>query len=188
MDKSKLYTLSLKFQRHNIQFEHKEQSAQVLIGKTAKVKRKIIQGILLVVLSIPLLVFIAPMNYAIRKIIIFVLFMPIAYGISQIYKYVKLAGKNKYRKLIGKSAIHIETAEGMKVYEAEHIDSVEIEYKRDGDMEGEGAIYFIHRGEKIYLLHLSDKRLADLKADLEYLQDFIMDVLDKTPPVLSKAG
>ena len=176
MDKKKVFALSLKFKRHNIHFDFDEKSQTITIGKTQKVKRKIIQGIALVIISLPIIIFLAPMNFLARKILIIVLFVPIGYGLSQIFKYVKLANKNKHKKIIGTDSIQIESSGDLKTYKKNQIAKIDIELKRDGDLEGEGSIFMEdENGEKTNLLHLRDKKLSDLKIDLEYLKGFIED-------------
>ncbi|MEM9337997.1 MAG: hypothetical protein AAGA66_04660 [Bacteroidota bacterium] len=176
MDKKKIFTLSLKFKRHNVQFDYDEPSQKITIGKTLKVKRKILEGVALIAISIPALIILLPMNFIARKILLILFFAPIGYGLSQIYKYVKLANKNKSKKVIGTDSIQIESSDGLEIFGKDQIAKIDIELKRDKDLEGEGSIFILNKsGEKKTLLHLRDKKLSDLKLDLEYLKDFIKE-------------
>jgi len=179
MDKKKLFTLSLKFKRHNLQFDFDEASQTITIGKTQKVKRKILQGVLIVLISLPVILSVGLLDIPGRRYLLFVLLLPSIYGISQIIKYVNLANKNKYKKTIGKDSIQIESAEGMKTYDKSQIAKIDIDLKRDEEMEGEGSILIeTVTGEKVDLLHLRSKKVSDLKIDFEYLKEFIEESME----------
>ena len=170
----------MKFKRHNIQFDYDETSKYLAIGKTQKVKRKIVQGVLLIVLSIPVLLIVLSVNFFARKIVLAVLLAPVAVGINEIYKYVKLAKSNKFRKLISSESIKIESATGMLDYPSNTIDHIDIEVKKDANsLEGEASIYFQTKSdEKIHILSLRSKKASDAKLDLEYLKAFLEEFMN----------
>lgn len=184
MDKKKLFTLSLKFKRHHLQFEYDEKANYVVIGKTKNVKKKIIQAVLLIAISVPIIVAIASFNIPFKKLLVLVLFAPIAYGLMDIFKYLKLANKNKYRKIITPDSFKIESPEGLKTYHKDMVENIHIEVKRDSDLEGEGALIIeLQGGERVHLLSLKDKKTGKLKSDLEYLKVFLEEsmAMEKAP-------
>jgi len=174
MKKSTISTLTLKFKRHNLNFNYDEEKNIIEIGKTTKVKRKILKGILLILISLIALIFVGLFDFPFRKLVGYLVFIPFAFALAEIWSYLQLAGLNKNRNLIKPNEIIVENKEGTISIKAETIDKIDVYIDKIDAMSGLGALLFhLKNGQKFSLFTLSGKNISHLRQDLEYLKKII---------------
>ncbi len=180
MDKKKLYTLGLKFKRHQLEFDFDESSQFLVMGKAKKVKRKLFIGIALILIGLVITIFITLLQLGFAgRILRYLFLIVIGYGVVESFKQFKLGRANKYRKLISSEAIKIESKEGIKKYLAEDIQKFEYEITRNEEGEGIGSLLFTtNSGEQVQLLKLADKNPQYLDGDFAYLKEFLEETLN----------
>ncbi len=186
MDQKKLFTLSLKFNRYNTQFDYDQTSGFIVIGKTKNVKKKILLVVVLISIGIPIALLLLLFG---SKLLFYFLIAPIIYGVIELNKQIKVAKKNKFRKIITPHSFQVESSEGMKEHKTENIENLEIEVTKEAEsLAGEASMFFkLKNNEQVQVLSLKGEKTSDIRLDLEYLQSFLEDFMGLQPgPTTSK--
>jgi len=178
MKKSTLSTLELKFKRHNLNFDYDKEKNIIEIGKTKKVKRKVMKGILLILISLLVLSIVSLFDFPFRKFIGYLVFIPFAVVLADIWNYLKLASLNQHRNLIKPDEIILENKKKKISIKPESINKIDIHIENIDAMSGLGTLVFsLKNGQRIKLFTLSSKKISHLKQDLEYLREVIIEHL-----------
>ncbi|MEL6556688.1 MAG: hypothetical protein AAFQ94_00800 [Bacteroidota bacterium] len=179
MDQKKLYTIGLKFQRHQLEFRHDEASGYVIMGKAQKVKRKLFIGISLIIIGLLVAIVISVLQLGfVGRILRYLFLIVVGYGAVESFKQFKLGRANRFRKLISENAIKIESKEGIKEYSKSDIQSFEYESQRTEEGTGLGTLFLItNSGDKVQLLKLADKKPEYLHDDFTYLKSFLDETI-----------
>jgi len=175
LDKKILYTLGLKFKRHNLVFSFDEQTQALILGKNLKLKRKFLTGALIIVLT--LIIGFILISFGIRLRLL--LLLPILFGGYIITNALSLSRNNKFEKIFSKSAIQLVSEEEHMTYEKNDIKRLDyFIYSGETDKVKGRLFLYLKDNTEIELLTLLDKDRKFLKSDFEYLINILNQHLD----------
>ena len=175
MDKKILYTLDLKFKRHNLIFDYDENSQKLTIGKTKKVIVKYIVGILIILLCLFFAGLINRMDIPMNQVLKIIVLLLSGTGFVMIGNAYKLSKNSKYKKVISPNSIELLSKKDSKKYETDNIQDLTYEINKYKDTFNGKMFISLKDNSKVELLTLIEKNRKHLKSDFEYLSGIIKD-------------
>ncbi|MCF8714471.1 hypothetical protein JM658_06460 [Joostella atrarenae] len=175
MDKKILYTLDLKFKRHNLIFDYDVNAQKLTIGKTKKVIVKYIVGILIILLCFFFAGLINRMDIPMNLFLRIILLLLSGTGFVMIGNAYKLSKNSKYKKVFSPNSIELLSTRESKKYDAENIQDLVYEINKYKDTFNGKMFILLKDNSKIELLTLIEKNRTHLKSDFEYLRGIIKE-------------
>ena len=175
MDKKILYTLDLKFKRHNLIFDYDESSKTLTIGKTKKVVIKYIIGTLIILLCFFFAGLVNRMNIPMNQVLKIIILLLSGTGFVMIGNAYKLSKNSKYKKVFLPNSIELVSKKELKKYEAENIKGLTYEINSHKDTFNGKLFISLKDESKVELLTLIEKNKNHLKSDFEYLSGIIKE-------------
>lgn len=175
MDKKILYTLDLKFKRHNLIFDYDVNAQKLTIGKTKKVIVKYIVGILIILLCFFFAGLINRMDIPMNLFLRIILLLLSGTGFVMIGNAYKLSKNSKYKKVFSPNSIELLSTSESKKYDAENIQDLVYEINKYKDTFNGKMFILLKDNSKIELLTLIEKNRTHLKSDFEYLRGIIKE-------------
>ena len=175
MDKKTLYTLDLKFKRHNLIFEYDAKSETLTVGKTKKIITKYIIGSIIILLCFFFAGIINRMEIPMNQLFKIIVLLLSGTGFAMIGKAYKLSKNSKYKKAFSPNSIELISKNESKKYDSENINDLIFEIN-SSEENSNGKLYLsLNDDSKVELLTLVEKNKKLLKSDFEYLRGIIKE-------------
>lgn len=173
MDDKILYTLDLKFKRHDLIFHYDENSKTLTIGKTKKVVLKYIIGVAIIVLCLFLAGLANRNDIPMGQVLKIVFILLSGTGLVMIVNAYKLSKNSKYKKEFSPNSIKLLSKNESKIYETENIRDLTYEINKYKDTFNGKLFVSLKDNSKVEFLTLIEKNRRHLISDFEYLSAII---------------
>lgn len=175
MDKKILYTLDLKFKRHDLLFEYDENAKVLTIGKTKKIAVKYLIGILIIALCLFLAGLVARIDMPMNNILKFVFLLLSGTGFVMVANAYKLSKNSKFKKVFSPNSIELLSKKESKKYDKENIKDMTYEINNYKDTFNGNLFITLKDDSKVELLTLIEKNRTHLKSDFDYLSSILKE-------------
>ncbi len=173
MDKKILYTLDLKFKRHNLNFDFDESSKTLTIGKNQNLKRKYLIGGIIVVTALFLAGLVNRPELPWTNLIKWFFILLSGFGFTIIVNAWKLSQNNKYKKVFSENSIKLVSKNETKEFDKEKLQFIDYKLDTKKDQVNGKMFALLKNGKKVDLLTLIEKNRKHLKSDFDYLSEII---------------
>ena len=170
MDRKILYTLDLKFKRHNLVFEYNEATKTLTIGKTRKLVIKYIIGVLIILFCFFIAFFFSFLPF---QRLIFLLLSSV--GFVMISNAYKLSQNSKYLKKFSPNSVELSSKYGTTNYDAERINDFTYHIQSYKDSYNGKLFITSSDDSEIELITLVGKDKKHLHSDFIYLRQILRD-------------
>ncbi len=177
MDKKTLYTLKLKLDKHQINFDFDESKSELSFGKSYNLTSKWITGILIIIACFFVAGLPSRLNLPMAQLmkIIFILLSSIGFGI--IANAIRKGKNNKYVKKFSKDSLKLVSKKDITEFTNDDISEIDYLIKKNRDnFTGTIEVKTKNKG-KYQILTITEKEQKYLKNDLEYIVEIIKNLL-----------
>ena len=177
MDKKKLYTLKLKLDKHEINFDYDESKPELSFGKSYNLASKWILGTIIVIACFFAAGLPSRLNLPMAQLIkiIFILLSSVGFGI--IANAIRKGKNNKFIKKFSENSLKLVSKKGITEFRNDDIIEINYTIKKNRDNFTGTIEVTTKTKDKYQILTITEKEQKYLKNDLEYIIEIIKNVL-----------